>query len=376
MRRTPRGWVPYAARWYGLILMMMLPLAGAASAQAPRGDFALGPIVARPGTAASGQLPIPDGVDPGTFIPITLLHGARPGPVLALIAGVHGSEYTPILALQRVRPRIDPSRLAGTVILVHAANVPAFFGRTVYIGPVDGKNLNRSFPGKPEGTITERIAHALTEQILRRADFVVDLHAGDANEALHPWTGYYAKHGTPEVIARSRQMAIAFGVEHIVMFPMENLNIDQALYTGAAAVALGKPSFDVEVGGLGRTTPEQLALVERGVLGLLRHLRMLDGPPAPAKNPIFIERRANLKSEVEGLFYPTVEAGQRVKAGTLLGYVTDFFGNRIAEHRAPHGGVVLVLFGTPPVRPGETVAVVGEVSPGARMSTPSKSTTE
>ncbi|WP_395848371.1 succinylglutamate desuccinylase/aspartoacylase family protein [Cystobacter fuscus] len=352
------SWMPHAARGWSLVMLL---LAGAASAQAPRGDFAIGPVVARPGSAVSGQLPVPNGVDPGTFIPITLIHGARPGPILALIAGVHGSEYAPILALQRVRPQLEPGRLAGTLILVHAANVPAFLGRTVYTGPVDGKNLNRSFPGNPEGTVTERIAYVLKERILRRADVVVDLHAGDANEALRPWTGYYAKHGSPEVIARSRELALAFGVDHIVMFPMENLSADKALYTGATAVALGKPSFDVEVGGYARATPEQLALIERGVFSLLRHLRMLEGKPSPVEHPIFIERRANLKSEVDGLFYPTVEVGQWVRAGTLLGYVTDFFGNRIAEHRAPHGGVVLVLFATPPVRSGETVAVVGEV---------------
>ena len=73
--------------------------------------------------------------------------GAKPGPVLALIAGNHGYEYPPILALQRLRTEIDSARLAGTVVMVHVANMPSFLGRTVYFSPVDGKNLNRCYPG-------------------------------------------------------------------------------------------------------------------------------------------------------------------------------------------------------------------------------------
>jgi predicted deacylase len=128
---------------------------------------------------------VPDGVDRGTFIPITIVHGARPGPVLALVAGVHGSEYSPILALQALAPRLDPKEIRGTVVLVQVANIPAFLGRTVYTGPIDGKNLNRSYPGRADGSVSERIADVITNDVIRRTDFVVDVHSGDANEDLH-----------------------------------------------------------------------------------------------------------------------------------------------------------------------------------------------
>jgi predicted deacylase len=324
----------------------------------------IGPITAPMGERASGMLPVPAGVDPGTSIPITIVHGARPGPVLALVAGIHGSEYAPIIAMQRILPLVDARELRGTLLIVHAANLPAFFGRTIYTGPIDGKNLNRSFPGRPDGTVTERQAHVITREILRRADYVVDIHAGDGNEALRPYTGYYARHGTPEVIARSREMAVAFGLEHIVLFP-GTYTAEEAIYTGAAAVTLGKPALDIEAGQLAEAAPEAVDAITRGSLSLMRHLRMLDGAASPAENPVFIEQRASVKSLHDGIFYPAVAVGEYVTRGARIGHVTDLFGRRLQEVHAPEAGIVLVIIGTPPVRVGETLATIAQV-PGSR----------
>jgi predicted deacylase len=149
--------------------------------------FRVGSIEAPPGQMASGLVDIPAGVDERTEIPVTVVNGAKPGPVLALIAGTHGYEYPPITALQRVRRQLQPEKLAGTVVMVHIANLPSFLGRTIYYSPIDGKNLNRVYPGRPDGTVSERIAHTITTQVIERADYVVDLHGGDGNEALRPY---------------------------------------------------------------------------------------------------------------------------------------------------------------------------------------------
>jgi hypothetical protein len=352
------GWDVEIAR---ILVVVSALVAGTAALAQTQDDqrFAIGGVAAARGTKTSGTLLVDAGVDSGTFIPITVVHGASPGPVLALIAGVHGSEYSPILALQSVLPRLDPREISGTVILVHVANIPAFLGRTIYTGPIDGKNLNRSYPGKADGTVSERIAYRITNDILKRADFVVDIHSGDANEDLRPWSGYYAFHGTPDVIARSRGMAVAFGLDHVVLLPQTPKTPAEAIYTGATAVALGKPSFDVECGGLGLVDPEAFGRIERGVISLLKHLRMLPGAPSPAERTTFIVSRSNVSSEFDGIFYRQIKAGEQVQAGAALGYVTDFFGTRLSELRAPKGGVVLSVFGTPPVRKGETVVVIG-----------------
>ena len=107
--------------------------------------------------------------------------------MLALVAGTHGYEYTSILALPRVRARLDPTRMAGSVILVHMANPPTFYGRRIYYSP-DGKNLNRVYPGKADGTQSERIAYAITREVIDRATHLADMHCGDGNESLRPYS--------------------------------------------------------------------------------------------------------------------------------------------------------------------------------------------
>ena len=109
----------------------------------------VGKLSASPGQKKSGFILVPEGKDgPEQQIPITIINGSKSGPVLALTAGVHGYEYPPILALQRLRKNIDPSQLSGAVIMVHVLNMPSFLKRTTYYNPHDWKNMNRVFPGR------------------------------------------------------------------------------------------------------------------------------------------------------------------------------------------------------------------------------------
>src|SRR5262245_19951177 len=129
------------------------------NASAQPAPFTVGAVTAAPGTTASGAIAIAARPgDQGTTIPISIVHGVKPGPVLALTAGVHGQEYAPVIALQRVLKSLDPKSIAGTVVLVHVANMPSYLARTIYYAPADGKNLNRVFPGRADGTLSERIA--------------------------------------------------------------------------------------------------------------------------------------------------------------------------------------------------------------------------
>ena len=340
----------------GIPAFLLLAFAPGAEAQQP---FTVGSISAAPGTIASGELPVPARPgDEGTTIPVSVIHGARPGPILALTAGVHGQEYTPILALQRVLRQLDSTSLSGTLILVHVANMPSFLGRTIYYSPADGKNLNRVFPGKPDGTLSERIADTITREVIERATHVIDLHCGDGNESLRPYT-YWITTGRPEVAQAGRAMALAFGLDHIVVDRERPPDPAGSIYVSNTAITRGKPALTIESGALAGTDDESIARIERGIAGVMRHLGMrADGPP-PVAHPIMLERTEVLRSGSTGIFYPTVERGHTVAEGTLIGRITDFHGRPLEDVLAPFAGEMLYVIGTPPVSKGEPIAFVG-----------------
>lgn len=343
-------------------VVRLVGLAGLAAVAAPatgQAPITVGDLTAPPGAIVSGALVIPPrGDDGGTAIPISVVHGARPGPVLALVAGVHGMEYAPVLALQRLRTRLDPRTLAGTVVLVHVANMPSFLGRTIYYSPVDGKNLNRVFPGRPDGSLSERIAFVLTRDVIEKATHVVDLHCGDGNEDLRPYT-YWVTTGAPEVAEAGRRMALAFGLDHIVIDGERPTDAAASVYLSNTAITRGKPALTIESGGLARTDEASIARIEHGVAGVLRHLGMRADGPAPVSAPVWIGQSAVIRSRSTGLFYPLVERGHTVAAGTPLGYVTDFHGGILEQVAAPFGGEILYVIGTPPVSKGEPLAFIG-----------------
>ncbi len=343
-----------------LVLMLFLSSTLTSLAQKP---LTVGSVTARPGEKVSGWLEVPDGVDPGTRIPVTVVCGARPGPVLALVAGTHGYEYTSIVALQRLLPRLDPAKMAGSAILVHMACPPTFYGRRIYYGP-DGKNLNRMYPGKADGTVSERIAHVLTKEVIEKATHLADMHCGDGNESLRPYS-YWMVSGNADVDAGSKQMALAFGLDHIVIDRQRPTDPAKSVYTATTAILRGKPAITTESGGMGLTDHASVAAQEAGALSLLAHLKILDTPSVRIENPVWIDRSEVLRSPAAGIWHPAVEKMQSVAAGALLGRVTDPFGKVLHEARAPFAGEVLYVVATPPVNAGEPLAFVGHVADSA-----------
>lgn len=343
------------------ISIALLVVIAASSGRETRAEqsLAIAGVSAAPGSAAAGTIEVPARAgDSGTSIPFTIIRGRSVGPVLLLVAGTHGAEYVPIVALQRIRMAIDPSTLTGTVLLVHVANMPSFLGRTVYYSPADQKNLNRVFPGKPDGTLSERIADVITREFIGRATHVVDLHCGDGNESLRPYT-YWITTGPPGVAEASKAMALAFGLERIVVDGARPTDAAASLYLSNTAITRGKPAITTETGGMAVVDEASVGLVERGVAGLMRHLGMRADGPLPVQAPIWIERHEVLRAGATGLFTASVTKGQVVAAGAAIGHITDFHGRRLEEIRAPFAGEVLYVIGTPPVSKGEPVAMIG-----------------
>ncbi|MBN2265346.1 MAG: succinylglutamate desuccinylase/aspartoacylase family protein [Candidatus Aminicenantes bacterium] len=343
---------------YALTLMSCLALCATAWAGE---DFVIAGARIGPGTAASGFLAVPPGPGgPGTEIPYTVIHGAGSGPTLALVAGVHAVEYPPILALYRLKAMIDPKTLKGTVLMVHIANLPSFKRRTIYYGPDDWKNLNRVFPGDIGGTTSQRIAAVLNEEVVQRADVLVDMHCGDGNEALIPYT-YWMISGDEAFDAKTKALALAFGIPHIIIDDTRGHDLKESKYLGNTAILQGKPAITTEAGFLGGVDEASIVRNVRGVLGVLRHLGMIAGRPEPVDDPVWIDKYEVVYSKHDGLFAPRVEMGYFVRAGQVVGTITDYLGAWAEDVRAPFTGILLYVVGTPPCNAGEPLFEVGRV---------------
>jgi predicted deacylase len=291
---------------------------------------------------------------------VTLIHGADPGPTLAVIAGIHGYEYPGITALQQLRHRIDPAQLSGRLLLVHVANPPAFFGRSIYSSPADGLNLNRVFPGDPEGSVSERIAHVLTTRVIEGADYLIDLHAGDGNERLRPYI-YMPETGDPAFDAAARGLAEAFLLDTIVIDRTPVTAPEAARFTDMTAWSRGIPAITTETGQLGSNDPRWVALALRGLENVLRHLHMLPGEARRNDHIVWLEDFEVVTSPATGIFEARVSDGYFVAEGGVLGELLDLFGDPITTVRAPFAGVVNYVIGTPPVSEGEPVAMISRL---------------
>jgi predicted deacylase len=341
-----------------LSFLALVVLTGAVPGRAQQPPLTIAGVTARSGERASGFLEVPAAADSGTRIPITIVRGSAVGPTLALIGGTHGSEVAPILALQRVRAMVDPRQLKGTLLIVHVANMPSFLGRTIYYSPIDRKNLNRVYPGDAAGTVSDRIAHRITTEIIERADYLVDMHAGDGNESLRPYT-YWNKLGLDgRVDSIARRMALAWGAEHIIIDTTRTRDRERSLYTQNTAHVRGKPALTTENGYHGLPEPEMIERNVQGALRLMRFFGMLPGEPELSPAPVWLAPYEVLTSPETGVWHPRVERGHTVSRGAVIGILTDFFGDRLAEVRAPFDGEVMYVVGTPAMSKGEPVGMI------------------
>ncbi len=323
-------------------------------------SLTVGEVTAAPGEKKSGYLVVPAGSDaPEVKVPITIINGKEPGPVLALTAGVHGYEYPPVIALQRLRKKLDPSMLSGAVIMVHVANMPSFMKRTVYYNPYDWKNQNRSFPGSPDGTMTERTAWVITKEVIDQCDYLIDNHCGDGNEDLMPFL-YCTEVGNPEQDRKTRELAVNFGIKVIIHEIDRPKDPSQSVYCANTALVRGKPAITTESGKLGRSDEEDIKRLTHGIYNTLKHLDMIDGEVQLLFDPVWVTEYQIIRSDYDGIFYPLVHRAQHVQKGELIGYLTDFFGETIQEVKSPYDGIVLYIIGTPPMGKGEPMASIGK----------------
>jgi predicted deacylase len=324
-------------------------------------NFAVGTASAAAGQKVNGYLEVPAGVDGATSIPVVVVHGTKPGKVLALVSGAHGTEYASIIAIEKLIDRLDPAQISGTVILVPLVNIASFEQKVPHVNPVDGKSMNRFYPGKADGTQTERASFLITKEIVDRCDYLIDYHGGDLDESLRPYA-YWGPTGRELQDHISKEMVLAFGLDHIIIWRERPTDPAATRYLDNTAAVRGIASIVVEAGHAGTVETDDVELLVSGTLSTMRALRMLAGEPRLIENPVWIDKLVDVLAEGPGIWYPLVKRGTYVSAGMKLGSITDYTGKLVAEPRAPVSGVVLHINAVPSLKKGDNIADLGVVA--------------
>ena len=305
------------------------------------------------GSGVKQTLPLP--VTSPFPIEMTVVCGCRPGKTLVVTAGVHGCEYVGIETLNRLKRELEPAALSGRVILLPLVNPEGFYQGSKQTIPADGKNLNRMFPGKPDGTFSSQLARVLEETLYPEADFLMDLHGGDVNEALTPLVFF------PASVPESLSAAASAAAENLSVPYRVASTSQNGLYSWAAQC--GIPALLVERGDRGLWSEKEVAACRENVYELMRHLGILNAASvSPCLQQAEIRRAVYEEAPADGFWYPAMsEAGQKLKQGALLGTLKDSYGNEIARYTAPFDGVVLYYTLSLGVKSGDPLIAYGKL---------------
>jgi N2-acetyl-L-2,4-diaminobutanoate deacetylase len=297
------------------------------------------------------------------MIPLTVVkHGE--GPTVLLTGGNHGDEYEGPIALSRLAGTLQAADVNGRVIIVPYMNYPAFRAGT-RTSPIDAGNLNRSFPGRPDGSVTEKIADYFQRHLLARADYVLDIHAGGRTLDFVPFAAIHVL-ADGEQQARCERAMRAFGAP----YSMRMLELDSVGLFDSAVEEAGKVFVSTELGGGGTSTAASVAIADRGVRGFLAHAGVVERKAGergqtPRTTTLLDMPDGNCytTSEHRGLLEMCRDLGETVEAGELLARVHDIdrTGARPVEYRAQRGGLLAARHFPGLVQAGDTVAVVADV---------------
>lgn len=286
---------------------------------------------------------------------VLTIRGVEPGPVLLVSGGVHGDEYEGPLTITRLLHELEPADIKGTLVGLVVANVPAFESAT-RCSPIDGLNLARIFPGDPNGSVTQQIAHWMGGRLIGRADYYIDLHSSGSDMEMVQLCGYTL--GTGTVAETRRRMAEAFRAE------VTWAHTDQASgRTLSYAMDHDIPAIYTECPASRCVSLPDVEAYTRGVRNVMRVVGMLGGDLEGTPSPHYLHGPGNtdvsLPVTKSGFFIPDCELLDCVEAGDVLGRVYDLAGNVLEEILAPTAGYIGLRQLLPTVHAGQFVFMLG-----------------
>jgi uncharacterized protein len=302
----------------------------------------------------------------GTWVEIAVMtvRGAKPGPILYLGAAFHGDEVTGVELVGRVASEIDPAQVTGTLIIVPVQNPLAFqVQHRFFVGhmlksPMDQNPADpwASFPGDPNGNLAALIAHAIYDQWMRHAHYMIDVHTPTTGGRYAPFA-FLPPTRCGEAVGKAERLARAFGADYV-------LANDKGMYVGdknphTILGERGVPAFGVEIGEGGRIDQSEVERGLRGLYNVLRTIGMLPGKTESFGLQRVIKTMHVIRAARGGLLHLAVGLNDDVKAGQTVATVSDLFGETVEEIRAPIAGPVVRIATLPIVSSGERVVQLG-----------------
>ncbi len=292
------------------------------------------------------------------MIPITVIRNGE-GPTALLTGGNHGDEYEGPVALQELALTLPPGDIGGRVIIVPAFNYPAFRAGT-RTSPIDRGNLNRSFPGLADGTVTEKIAHYFDGVLIPMADIVLDFHSGGKTLDFLPFAAAHVLENKGQQAA-CVAAARAFNAPYTAIL----LDIDTVGMYDTAVEEKGKVFVTTELGGGGTATARSIALAKKGVRNVLKHAGILSGDLQlePTISLDMPDGDCFVFCESDGMIEPVVDLGGNVSAGDVVARVwsTERTGVAPTDYRAGRSGILMARHFPGLIKSGDCLAVVAEI---------------
>jgi hypothetical protein len=294
-------------------------------------SFKIGEKEIGKGEKAKGFVKVGEASTHDVRMPYVVVNGEGDGPTLCVLGGIHPLEYASIRGVLRIAQEIEPGSLKGTLVLVTVVNTDGFNARAAFNNPIDYVNQNRVFPGDPEGTMSRRVADALFENFVSKADALIDSHGGDLTEDIYKFV-IIGNAEDPDVRQKMVDMASCY----------------DSLYTrvtdirGSTKEALDKygiPCITPESGTPYPVREEEIAFHRDGIVNVMKYFGMLEGEPEMKKNVPVNPEQVRLFAERGGLWLQRVNAGEVVKKGQVLGEVVNLFGETLQTVKAPFDGV-------------------------------------
>lgn len=266
-------------------------------------------------------------------LPYTVVCGEQEGPDVLISAGIHGAEYIGIQTVMELSREVEARDIRGNVIFLLVANPSASRDYVRFVVPEDGKNLNRVFPGKKDGTLSERIAYTMAHRLQSLADYYIDVHAGDTSEQVMPFV-YFTGAADAAVCRMSEEMAKAADTA----IRTRSTSADGAY---SSACLRGIPSVLMERGGGGVYCRKEVELYKQDIRNILIHLKVLEGEEVHTMDQKRVTKATYEEAGQDGFWYPKHSAGEQFCSGELLGELKDVWGNILHSYYAGYDGIVL-----------------------------------